>query len=223
MELELISFDRCPYVQRSIITLLHKNVEFRMTYIDLLNKPEWFLAISPLGKVPALRVTQDDREVVLFESAVINEFIDEVTPGNLLPEDPILRAQSRAWIEFSSTLFADSYKMSVAETAAEFEAIKVEQDLHLQRVEDVLGSGPFFNGAEFSLVDAAYAPFFIRVDIWADTVAFFQRDRFPKVSAWCDQLLSQSAVQRSLTPELRERVLDYARSKAVYIGQLLAA
>lgn len=223
MDLELISFDRCPYVQRSVITLLHKKVDFRITYIDLLDKPEWFLAISPLGRVPALRVTQDGKEVVLFESAVINEFIDEVTPGRLLPEDAILRAQNRAWIEFSSTLFADSYKMSVAETAAEFDAIREEQDGHLQRVEAVLGAGPFFNGAEFSLVDAAYAPFFMRAAIWADTVPFYDSERFPRVAAWSEQLLAQPAVQESLTPELRERVLDYARSKAVYIGKLLAA
>ena len=223
MDLELISFDRCPYVQRSVITLLHKKVDFRITYIDLLDKPEWFLAISPLGRVPALRVTQDGKEVVLFESAVINEFIDEVTPGRLLPEDAILRAQNRAWIEFSSTLFADSYKMSVAETAAEFDAIREEQDGHLQRVEAVLGAGPFFNGAGFSLVDAAYAPFFMRAAIWADTIPFYDRERFPRVAAWSEQLLAQSSVQGSLTPELRERVLDYARSQAVYIGKLLAA
>ena len=223
MDFELISFDRCPFVQRSVITLLYKDVDFRVTYIDLSDKPAWFLAISPLGKVPALRVTRDGKEVVLFESAVINEFIDEVTPGRLLPEDPVLRAQNRAWIEFSSTLFVDNYKMSIAETADEFNAIREQQDGHLQRIEAELGPGPFFNGAEFSLVDAAYAPFFMRAAIWEATIPFYSSERFPRVANWSKYLLAESAVQESLAPEVRQSVLEHARRNAVYIGTLLAA
>lgn len=223
MDLELISFDRCPFVQRSVITLLYKQVDFRVTYIDLADKPEWFLAISPLGKVPALRVTEDGNEVVLFESAVINEFIDEVTPGRLLPDDPVLRAQNRAWIEFSSTLFIDNYKMSIAATAEEFNAIRDEQTGHLQRIEAELGPGPFFNGDEFSLVDAAYAPFFMRTAIWEATIPFYSRECFPRVANWSEQLLAQPAVQESLAPAVRQRVLEHARNSAVYIGTLLAA
>ncbi|MGC9457270.1 MAG: glutathione S-transferase family protein, partial [Halothiobacillaceae bacterium] len=84
MKLELISFKLCPFVQRSVITLLHKDQPFETTFINLMDPPDWFSEISPLGKVPLLRV--DD--TVLFESAVINEFIDEVTPDRLMPEDP---------------------------------------------------------------------------------------------------------------------------------------
>lgn len=223
MEFELISYDRCPYVQRSVVTLLHKGVDHRITYIELRPKPDWFAALSPLGKVPILRVTDAGVETILFESAVINEFIDEVTPGQLMPNDPILRAQNRAWIEFGSTLFADSYKMSIATTASEFETIREEQVEHLQRVEGALGDGPYFNGAEFSLVDAAYAPFFIRTHFWKDTVSFFDEQQFPKVAAWSACLLAEPAVQKAASPELRKRILDYAREQAVYLGQLLAA
>ena len=70
MAYQLISFVLCPYVQRSVITLKEKQVPFTITYIDLQNPPDWFLAISPMGKVPVLRMAQDQ---VLFESAVINE------------------------------------------------------------------------------------------------------------------------------------------------------
>ncbi len=223
MEFELISYDRCPYVQRSVVTLLYKGVDHRITYIELRPKPDWFSALSPLGRVPILRVTDGGVETILFESAVINEFIDEVTPGRLMPEDPILRAQNRAWIEFGSTLFADSYKMSIATNASEFEAIRVEQVEHLQRVENVLGDGPYFNGADFSLVDAAYAPFFIRTDVWKDTVTFFDPAQFPKVTAWSECLMAEPAIQEAASPELRKRILDYAREQAVYLGQLLAA
>jgi len=95
MKLELISFKICPYVQRSVIVLKHKHADFDVTYIDLGNPPDWFREISPFGKVPVLRV--DDSEVI-FESAVIAEFLDEVTPGEpLQPQDPLLRAKNRAW------------------------------------------------------------------------------------------------------------------------------
>lgn len=66
----LISFKLCPYVQRSVINLLEKKVDYEIKYIDLANKPEWFLKISPFRRVPVLVVGED----VLFESAVINEY-----------------------------------------------------------------------------------------------------------------------------------------------------
>ncbi len=97
MDLELISFNVCPFVQRSVITLIHKNCDYKITFIDLSNPPGWFLEISPLGKVPVLKV---DGKEVLFESAVINEFIDDVTPGTLKPSDPLTLAKNRAWIEY---------------------------------------------------------------------------------------------------------------------------
>ena len=68
-KLRLISFPLCPYVQRAAILLLEKGVEFERVDIDLANKPDWFLKLSPLGKVPVLVVEQDGREQVLFESA----------------------------------------------------------------------------------------------------------------------------------------------------------
>jgi len=79
-ELELLSHHLCPYVQRAVITLLEKDIPHRRTYIDLSNKPDWFRQISPLGKVPLLRVGDE----VLFESAVICEYLDEATPVALL-------------------------------------------------------------------------------------------------------------------------------------------
>jgi len=98
---ELVSFKICPFVQRARITLLHKRVPHTVTNIELKEPPTWFPAISPLGKVPLLRV---DGGTVLFESAVINEFIDETTTPPLHPADPLARAQNRAWIAYASEL-----------------------------------------------------------------------------------------------------------------------
>ena len=110
MKLELISFHLCPFVQRSVITLKEKGADYAVTYIDLADKPEWFLRISPEGKVPVLRV---DDEHIIFESAVINEFVNEVTPGDLHPSDPVQKAYNRAWIAFGENCSTPSLNVDL--------------------------------------------------------------------------------------------------------------
>ena len=83
-KLTLISHHLCPYVQRAAIALNEKGVEFERKNIDLNNKPDWFLKLSPLGKVPILVV---DDETVLFESSVIAQYVNEITGGDLLSAD----------------------------------------------------------------------------------------------------------------------------------------
>src|SRR4051794_13912309 len=99
--LTLVSHHLCPYVQRAAIALLEKAVPFERSMVDLADKPDWFTAISPLGKVPLLRVTEEDgRQAILFESTVICEYIEDTQPGpGLHPSDPLERAQHRGWME----------------------------------------------------------------------------------------------------------------------------
>src|SRR5688572_27945273 len=92
--LTLVSHHLCPYVQRAAIALMEKGVAFDRVTIDLADKPDWFKAVSPLGKVPLLRVARPGRsEAVLFESAAICEYIEETQAGPALhPSDPVERA-----------------------------------------------------------------------------------------------------------------------------------
>ncbi len=76
-----------------------KDVEFDVTYINLREKPDWFLKISPHGKVPVLLVD----ELPLFESNAIAEFLDEMVAPQLHPADPIKRARNRAWTDYITT------------------------------------------------------------------------------------------------------------------------
>ena len=92
--LTLVSHHLCPYVQRAAISLAEKAVPFERVYVDLADKPAWFLDLSPLGKTPVLKV--DDRAI--FESAVILEYLEETGPHPLHPADPLRRAEHRAWI-----------------------------------------------------------------------------------------------------------------------------
>ncbi len=201
MDLELVSFKLCPFVQRSVITLLHKQIPFRITYIDLDAPPEWFGTVSPLGKVPLLRVAAD---TVLFESAVINEYLDEITPPRLQPDDPLRRALNRSWIEFGSECLATQYRVMTAPDEATFGKRAAEMRANLERAEAALGPGPYFNGPRFSLVDAAYAPLFMRISLMEPLIEIDWLEGHPGLSAWSAALLSLDAVQRSVVDDFGE-------------------
>jgi glutathione S-transferase len=208
---ELISFDLCPFVQRSVITLLEKNVEFDLTYIDLGNKPDWFLAISPLGKVPVLR----EKGEVLFESAVINEYLDETNPPSLHPADPLKKAQNRAWIEVGSNQLMHSFRMMMVETREDY-------DLHREalingfRLVEGQVNGAFFNGDVFSLIDAAWAPLFTRLLIVEDVLGEDYLPSYPKIRAWATALVARDSVIHSVRDGFRETFLTYLQNKTYH-------
>ncbi len=204
----LISFNLCPFVQRSVIALNEKRVDYDIEYIDLANKPDWFLKISPRGLVPVL----DLGETQLFESAPIAEFIDETTDGSLMPADAIERAQHRAWINVGGDINGPAYRMMIGdEDATRNAAQKAHQEL--ERFENVLGNGPFFAGDSFSLVDATIAPPLQRMT-WAERIedmGIF--DGLPKVSAWRDALLARESVQKSTVDDIEDIFRAYLKGK----------
>lgn len=170
---------------------------FDITYIDLKEPPEWFQRISPLGKVPLLRVG----ETVLFESAVIMEYLDEVNPPSLHPADPLRKAHSRAWIEFASGLLACQYNLTmVAADATAFAAQCAELCAKLAQLERQI-AGPLFNGEAFALVDAAFAPFFLRLDLPEGWHPLHLLRGLPMVTTWSQRLLQRPAVRDSVVPE----------------------
>ncbi|MCB1306688.1 MAG: glutathione S-transferase family protein [Leptospiraceae bacterium] len=210
----LISFKLCPFVQRSVITLLEKNVGYEITYIDLANKPDWFLEISPLGKVPVLKVNGN----VLFESAVINEYLDEVHPPSFHPADPLRKAQNRAWIEYGSGLLMDQYRTFAAESEGDFQTALEKLKVGVQRLEEQV-RGPLFNGDTFSLVDAALAPFFMRMDIIDAAHPLNLYEQLPRVKTWKDSLMARTSVQNSVVPELTELYHQFWKSKNSYVSR----
>lgn len=206
-KLRLVSFDVCPYVQRAAIVLENRGVPYEIEYIDLSNKPAWFLEISPLGKVPLLQVDGH----VLFESAVIAEYLDETTGGALLPSDPLPRAVQRMWSEFISAALVDVWKLSVAadEEAGAGHAAALRSKL--ERLEGVI-AGPYFAGTELSLADAAAAPLLQRMT-WCEELApqLGMFTGLAKVSAWRDALVERPDVLAAAVPDLRERFLGYSK------------
>jgi glutathione S-transferase len=224
---QLVSFNLCPFVQRSAIALEEKAVPYEITYVDLSNKPQWFLDISPLGLVPLLRVGTS----VLFESAVINEFIDETAGGaRLHPEDPLERAYDRAWIEFTSVALGDSYRLMIAADRASLLTHAEKCRAKLARYEGQLTAGPNFHGDRFSLVDCAAAPLLQRL-LWSEQIApeIALFEQAPKALAWTKALLARPSVKRSTIPDIHAVFLDYLKGRGSptrhaepsYLGQLL--
>ncbi|MBO0764988.1 MAG: glutathione S-transferase family protein [Hyphomicrobiaceae bacterium] len=214
-DLTLVSHHLCPYVQRAAIALSEKGVAFERVTIDLAAKPDWFKAISPLGKVPLLRVARPgSEEAVLFESAVICEFIEETQAGPALhPTDPIERAEHRAWIEFCSSILADIYVIETTPEAALFERRRQALAEKFSRLEHVLGAGPYFAGERFSLVDAAFGPalrYFDTFDAIADLSILAGK---PKVSAWRRALALRPSVRAAAAADYPERLWRFLQAQ----------
>ena len=163
--IRLFSARACPFAHRTRLVLSHKQVTFELIEIDLKSKPAWFDSrVSAYGKVPAV----EHGEIRLWESAVINEYIDEVFPKPaLLPTAAAERALARIYIDYANTRFAPAFgKLLRAHNASEQSAARTELLEALTHLEQGFAAhganGPFFFGAEPSLVDFSIYPWLER-------------------------------------------------------------
>lgn len=217
--LKLVSHTLCPYVQRAIITLHEKQIPHERVYVDLAQKPDWFLAISPLGKVPLLLVG----EVVLFESVVICEYLDEVTPDSLHPADPLLKAKHRAWIEFGSSILNAIAGFYSAKEETMFEAKRQELIQKFQTLESQLQETPFFSGDRFSLVDAVYGPIFRYFVVFEQYKDFGFFTETPNVVRWQDALLDRQSVKEAVLPNYPQLLHEFLLKRTSYLTQIMPA
>lgn len=216
-KLTLISHDLCPYVQRAVIALTEKGVPFDRTYIDLDNKPDWFLAISPLGKVPLLRV----EGAVIFESAVILEYLEDTQPKPLYPSDPLARAHHRAMVEFGSAILSDIWGIEIAPTreAAENKIEALTQKF--VRIERELDGGSWFAGEQFGLVDAVFGPVFRYFDLFDRVLDHGIFADAPKIAAWRAALAARPSVRHAVVADYPERLEKFVARQNGYLAALL--
>ncbi|HVO20670.1 MAG TPA: glutathione S-transferase family protein [Anaeromyxobacter sp.] len=223
--LKLVSFELCPYVERSRIALLEKDVPHGVEFIDLAAKPDWFLRISPMGRVPVLLV--GDRPI--FESMVINELIDELHPRPpLMPEDPLARAEARAWIVFANdevmpTTYATMVGLAGGDgvPALERQLADLEEALGKLEAQIGRGGGPWFMGTRFTLVDAAYAPFVRRWRVaegWG-LPARLRLGAFPVLSTWAAALLDRPSVRAAEPRDFAARTRKLHQDRAARRAQ----
>ena len=215
--LTLVSHHLCPYVQRAAIALDEKGVTFERVNIDLANKPDWFKAISPLGKVPLLQVG----DAVIFESAVILEYLEETAPNPLHPSDPLRRAEHRAWMEFGSAILNDIWGFYTAPDDATLRAKATGLADRFARIEQRLGDGPYFDGARFSLVDAVFGPVFRYFDTFDRIGDFGILADKPKVDAWRQALAQRPSIARAVAPDFADRLWAFMTARNSRLSSLM--
>ncbi len=190
-KLVLVSHNLCPYVQRAEIVLAEKGIPFERIDIDLADKPAWFLKISPLGKTPVLLVDG----VPVFESTVICEYLDETALPRLHPADALARAQQRGWMEFGSAVLNVIGALYNATDDAALRGKVADLRSRFEQIESVLGSGPYFEGVRFSMVDAVFGPIFRYFDVFESFEDFGVFTDTPRVRAWRRALAARPSVQ----------------------------
>jgi len=166
-KVHIYSAKACPFAHRTRLVLEEKSIVFELTEVDLQNKPASYSAISLYGKVPAIE--HEGRRI--WESAVINEYLEEVFPAPpLLPKDPGQRAFARIWIDYANTRLAPAFTQVLRPKTADEEAVgrkALGEALALverEALAKLAGDGPYWFGAEVSLVDLTFYPWFER---WA--------------------------------------------------------
>jgi glutathione S-transferase len=215
---ELISNHLCPYTQRAAIQLGEKGIAFERTYIDLADKPAWFLQLSPLGKVPVLR----HGDAIVFESAVICEYIEEVAPAvPLLPSTPEARARQRAWVEFASAIIGDVFAFYSAPDAAAFARKCADLAARFKTLETQLGCGPYFDGEQFGLVDAAFAPIFRLFDGFDEIGDFDIVKGLTRVPAYRSRLATRTSVRQAVVADYGQRFREYLAARGSRLSSLM--
>ena len=217
-QLILISHKLCPYVQRAAIVLAEKGVAFERQDIDLAHKPGWFLKFSPLGKTPLLLVDGQ----AIFESAVICEYLDETVVPKLHPEDALQRARHRGWMEFGSTVLNTIGAFYNAPDDQALATRAAELCQKFQQVEAVLGEGPYFAGARFSMVDAVFGPVFRYFDVFDGIGDFGVFRDTPKVIAWRNALAQRSSVRNAVLPEYVDLLRTFLQQRGSALSGRMA-
>ena len=151
------------------------------------NKSKELLERNPYGKVPVL----EDGDAVIYESAVIDEYLEEKYPQiPLMPKDPYQRARARIWIDFANTRL----QAAAGNIAHDYQVEKYKEQLkqHLATLDKEMQSRDFIAG-EYSLADITYIPFFCRLERYQATIG----DDTPNVKAWMNRLLSRPVVRNT--------------------------
>jgi glutathione S-transferase len=215
--LTLISHHLCPYVQRVAIALAEKGAAFERRYVDLADKPDWFVALSPLGKTPVLKIG----ETPIFESAVILEYLEDTLAPALHPGDPLRRAEHRAWIEFGSAILNDVWGFYVAPDEPGLRAKAAALRSKFEWVERRLAEGPYFAGEAFSLVDAAFGPVFRYFDVFDRIGAFGVLDDLPKVALWRQALAARPSVRDAVSDDYADRLWAFLLARNSHLSRLM--
>ena len=189
----LYSGTTCPFSQRCRIVLYEKGMDFQIHDVDLFNKPEDLAVMNPYNRTPVLV----ERDLILYESNIINEYIDERFPHpQLMPADPVMRARARLFLfRFENELFSNIEALEKGSQKVADKARQVVRD-SLTQIAPVFNKQKFMLGDEYSMLDVAIAPLLWRLDYYGIQI--------PKQAApllkYAERLFSRPAYIEALTP-----------------------
>jgi glutathione S-transferase len=216
MQLKLVSFALCPYVQRAVMVLLEKRAPHEVVYIDLSDKPPWFLELSPRGKVPVLVADGTP----LFESQAICEYLEEVLPEpRLMPAAPVLRARDRAWFAFAEDVFLAIFRRLTTTEAAVYDKAAADLGDRLARLDLELAGRDWLSGdgKSFGMADIALAPALVRIGVLERLGGYALDESLGNVRAWAARLLARDSTSRSVPRDFAEQTEANARKRGALV------
>ena len=189
----LYSGTTCPFSQRCRFVLFEKGMDFEIRDVDLYNKPEDISIMNPYGQVPVLV----ERDLILYESNIINEYIDERFPHpQLMPADPVQRARARLMLlNFERELFVHVETLEKQDAKRIDKARAAIRD-SLSQLAPVVAKSKYMFGEEFSMIDVALVPLLWRLEHYGIEL--------PKAAApvlkYAERIFSRPAFFDALTP-----------------------
>jgi glutathione S-transferase len=202
MTFEILTMATCRWSVRNIAALMEKKAEFRLVDVMMNGlKAPWYGELTPFGKTPALRHTDN----VVVESRVINEYIEEAAPGRkLLPSDPLERAWARIWNGYCDEEIMRHLRAAAAAEPATRQRALEELDLAFGRLETHVflhaQPGAFWGGGELSLTDICYWSVFDvlqRVDVLLPARRLL--DAHGRIGEWSRNLLAHPAFREAVS------------------------
>ena len=190
----LYSGTTCPFSQRCRFVLFEKGMDFEIRDVDLFNKPEDINTMNPYGQVPILV----ERDLVLYESNIINEYIDERFPHpQLMPADPVMRARTRLFLfNFERELFVHVQTLENSNNQKAMEKARTTIRDRLTQLSPIMLKNKYMLGDDFSMLDVALAPLLWRLDHYGIDL--------PKTAAplmkYAERMFSRPAYIEALTP-----------------------
>ncbi len=192
----LYSGTTCPFSQRCRFVLFEKGMDFEIRDIDLYNKPEDIAVMNPYGQVPILV----ERDLILYESNIINEYIDERFPHpQLMPADPVMRARTRLFLyNFEKELFVHVSTLENRNSPDEKALENARQNIRdrLSQLAPLLIKNKYMLGDEFSMLDVAVAPLLWRLDHYGIELP---KNAAP-IQKYAERIFSRPAYIEALTP-----------------------
>ena len=189
----LYSGTTCPFSQRCRIVLYEKGMDFQINDVDLYNKPEDLAVMNPYNRTPVLV----ERDLILYESNIINEYIDDRFPHpQLMPADPVMRARARLFLfRFENELFNN---IDSIESGTQKQADKARIAIrdNLTQIAPVFVKQKYMLGDEFSMLDVAIAPLLWRLDYYGIQLP----KQLAPLMKYAERLFSRPAYIEALTP-----------------------